>query len=228
METCKHCEASGRCLSKVKLFKELGIDQTKSIYLSADHKDYDRGLNIFSVGDPIDKVFVLRYGKIKTSTYDEDGRENIRKIYVEGDLIGEDSIFIDKHFESNGIAIEKTGICQIDKSVLRSILVKDHNFSLNLIKSLSEKVYETEKLLEILSIRDSYTRLAAFLVYRARIIKSDTIMLNQENIALTINMSRETVSRKLSQLEEGGYIENIAYKTIRIKNISGLKTLTNL
>lgn len=228
METCKHCEASGRCLSKVKLFKELGVDESKSLYLSANHKDYERGDNIFSVGDYIDKIIIVRYGKIKTSVYDEDGREHIRKIYVEGDLIGDDSIFLDKYFESNAVTIEKTGICQIDKSAIRNILVNDHDFSLNMIVSLSKKVYETEKLLEILSIRDSYTRLAAFLVYRARIIKEDTINLNQETIGQTINMSRETVSRKLSQLEEEGYIKNQAYKKIKIKNLPALINLSTL
>lgn len=228
MEMCKVCKANGSCLSKINLFKEIGVDESKSIYLSANHKDYEKGASIFFVGDLIDKIIILRYGKIKTSIYDEDGRENIRKIYVEGDIIGEDSIFLDKYFESNGVAIEKTGICQIDKETLRSILVKDHNFSLNMIKSLSKKVYETEKLLEILSIRDSYKRLGAFLAYRARITKSNLINLNQENIALSINMSRETVSRKLSQMEEEGYIENQAYKKIRIKNLPGLINLKNL
>lgn len=228
MEMCKVCKANGSCLSKINLFKEIGLDESKSIYLSANHKDYEKGASIFFVGDLIDKIIILRYGKIKTSIYDEDGRENIRKIYVEGDIIGEDSIFLDKYFESNGVAIEKTGICQIDKETLRSILVKDHNFSLNMIKSLSEKVYETEKLLEILSIRDSYKRLGAFLAYRARITKGNLINLNQENIALSINMSRETVSRKLSQMEEEGYIENQAYKKIKIKNLPGLINLKNL
>lgn len=228
MEMCKVCKANGSCLSKINLFKEIGVDESKSIYLSSNHKDYEKGASIFFVGDLIDKIIILRYGKIKTSIYDEDGRENIRKIYVEGDIIGEDSIFLDKYFESNGVAIEKTGICQIDKETLRSILVKDHNFSLNMIKSLSKKVYETEKLLEILSIRDSYKRLGAFLAYRARITKGNLINLNQENIALSINMSRETVSRKLSQMEEEGYIENQAYKKIRIKNLPGLINLKNL
>lgn len=228
MEMCKVCKANGSCLSKINLFKEIGVDESKSIYLSSNHKDYEKGASIFFVGDLIDKIIILRYGKIKTSIYDEDGRENIRKIYVEGDIIGEDSIFLDKYFESNGVAIEKTGICQIDKETLRSILVKDHNFSLNMIKSLSKKVYETEKLLEILSIRDSYKRLGAFLAYRARITKGNLINLNQENIALSINMSRETVSRKLSQMEEEGYIENQAYKKIKIKNLPGLINLKNL
>lgn len=58
--------------------------------------------------------------------------------------------------------------------------------------------------------------------------KDNFVSLNQENIASSINMTRETVSRKLSELENDGYIENIAYKKIRIKNISALENLTNM
>ena len=228
MQMCKTCQAHGNCLSKINLFKELGVDQSKSIYLTADHKNYHKGESVFSFGDPIDKIIILRYGKIKTSTYDENGRESIRKIYVQGDIIGEDSIFLDKSYQVNGEAIEKAGICQIDKVTLRNILVKDHDFSLKMIKSLSQRVYETEMMLEILSIKDSYLRLAAFLAYRARITKNDVIELNQENIASSINITRETVSRKLSELEKEGFIENQSYKKIKIKNLSNLNKLINL
>lgn len=225
---CKTCQAHGNCLSKINLFKELGVDESKSIYLTAYHKDYHKGESVFSFGDPIDKIIILRYGKIKTSTYDENGRESIRKIYVQGDIIGEDSIFLDKSYQVNGETIEKTGICQIDKATLRNILVKDHDFSLKMIKSLSQRVYESEMMLEILSIKDSYLRLAAFLAYRARITKNDVIELSQENIASSLNITRETVSRKLSKLEKEGYIKNQSYKKIKIKNLSDLNMLINL
>lgn len=228
METCKECQKKDACLSKINLFNKLGVDESKSIYISAIHKHIKKGQSIFLSDDPIDKIIVLRYGKIKSSSYDEDGRESIRKIYLEGDIIGEDSIFLDNNYSSNGVAIEYTGICQIDKNLLRNILVKDHDFSLNMIKSLSEKLFDTERLLEILSIKDSYRRLAAFLLYRAKMSKDNFVSLNQENIASSINMTRETVSRKLSELENDGYIENIAYKKIRIKNISALENLTNM
>lgn len=228
METCKECQKKGTCLSKINLFNKLDVDESKSIYISAIHKHIKKGESIFLSNDPIDKIIVLRYGKIKSSSYDEDGRESIRKIYLEGDIIGEDSIFLDNNYSSNGVAIEDTGICQIDKNLLRNILVKDHDFSLNMIKSLSEKLFDTERLLEILSIKNSYRRLAAFLLYRAKMSKDNFVSLNQENIASSINMTRETVSRKLSELENDGYIENIAYKKIRIKNISALENLTNM
>lgn len=128
MQTCKHCQEKGKCLSKIKLFNKLGVDESKNIYLSAVHKNLKKGESLFLNGDLVDKLIVIRYGKIKSSTYDDEGRESISKIYVEGDIIGEDSIFLDNSHTSNGVAIENTGICQIDKNLLRNILVKDHDF----------------------------------------------------------------------------------------------------
>ena len=165
MQTCNYCQKKGKCLSKIKLFNKLGVDESKNIYLSAVHRDLKKDESLFFNGDLVEKIIVIRYGKIKSSTYDDEGRESISKIYVEGDIIGENSIFLDNSYTSNGVAIENTGICQINKNLLRNILVKDHDFSLNMIKSLSEKLYDTERLLEILSIKDSYKRLAAFLLY---------------------------------------------------------------
>lgn len=227
MDICDLCQAHGRCLSKVNLFKDLGIDESKSIYLSAVHKDFDRGESIFSINDPIDDVIVVRYGKIKASNYDSNGKEIISKIYVPGDVIGDDSIFLEETYETNGLALEKTGICILNKDNLRNILASDLDFSINMIKNLSQKLHDSEKLLEILSIKDSYKRLAAFLLYRSKMSSSDTISLNQEDIASSINTTRETVSRKLSQLEKEGLIEIIAYKKIRIKNTQDLKNLIN-
>ncbi|MDO5027631.1 MAG: Crp/Fnr family transcriptional regulator [Bacillota bacterium] len=227
MNTCDFCQSRDHCLSKVNLFKELGVDESKSIYLTAKHVDYEKNQRVFSLQEPIDKILIVRYGKIKTLIYDEEGRENILKIYLPGDIIGEDSIFLEKSYEADGLAIEKTGLCQVDKDTLRQILVTDINFSTEMIKNLSQKLYESEKLLEILSIKDAYKRLAAFLAYRSSLTKTGLVELNQENIASSINMSRETVSRKLSQLEEAGYIELLAYKKIKIKNLPGLINLKN-
>lgn len=201
MEICKECALEGGCISKIKLFKDLEIDESNSLLFSAVHKDYDKNETIFNSFDLIEKIIVIRYGKIKTSLYDENGKEYIGSIFSENDTIGEDSIFLNKTYEKNGIAIEKTGVCEIDKKVIKNILLHNPDFSIKMIENLSKKLYQTNKQLEIISIKNPYKRLAAFLLQRSRLINSSIIELNQENIAISTNMARETVSRKLAQLE---------------------------
>lgn len=115
MEECKECIISDLCISKIKLFKDLNIKKTKDIYLSSEHKEYKKNEMIFNIDDKINQIIIIIHGKIKSSLYDEDGKEYIANIYVEGDIIGEDRIFLDQKFETNGIAIENTGVCIIDK-----------------------------------------------------------------------------------------------------------------
>lgn len=165
---------------------------------------------------------------MKLNLYDENGKEYIENVYIAGDTIGEDSIFLDKKYNLNGVTIDKTGICIIDKSLVEDIILSDPDFSIKMIENLSKKLYQTQKQLEIISIKDAYKRLGAFLLYRSRVINKDTIELNQENIASYTNMTRETVSRKLNELEDDGLIEILAYKKIKIKNLPKLIELAEI
>ncbi|MDO5018599.1 MAG: Crp/Fnr family transcriptional regulator [Lagierella massiliensis] len=228
MKTCTECSLNGSCLSKVNLFKDLDLSTSKSLFLSSIHKDYEKNQEIFNSNDKVDKIIIIRYGKIKTNLYDELGNEYIENIYITGDTIGEDGIFLDKKFEVNGVTLEKTGICIINKDLIKNILIDNPSFSIKMIENLTEKLYKSQKLLAILSIKDSYKRLAAFLLYRSTIINNPIIELNQENIASSINMSRETVSRKISELEKDGLIDLIAYKKIKLKNIPLLMEISKI
>ena len=228
MKDCEECIIANLCISKIQLFKDLNIEKTKDIYLSSEHKELKKSEIVFNIDDKIDHIIIIRHGKIKSSLYAEDGKEYIANIYVEGDIIGEDSIFLNQKFETNGIAIEDTGVCIIDKKIIKDLIVNDSEFSIKMIENLSNKLYKSQKLLEIVSIKDSYKRLAAFLLYRSSIVDSQLIELNQENIASSIAMSRETVSRKLTQLEKNGLIELLAYKKIHIKDKAELFKLTKI
>lgn len=114
------------------------------------------------------------------------------------------------------------------KKIIQNLIINDSEFSIKMIENMSNKLYQTQKLLEIVSIKDSYKRLAAFLLNRSNIVNSQFIELNQENIAFSISMSRETVSRKLTQLEKDGLIEISAYKKIKLKNKAELFNLAKL
>lgn len=228
MKVCKDCGLNGSCIKKIKLFKDLEIDESKSLLLSAVHKDYDKNETIFTSSDLIEKIIVVRYGKIKSSLYDENGKEYIGNIFGDGDTIGEDSIFLEKTYEADGITIEKTGVCEIEKDAIKKVLLNNPDFSIKMIENLSKKLYQTNKQLEIMSIKDPYKRVASFLLQRSRLINKNVIELNQENIASSINMARETVSRKLSELEKDGYIELLAYKKIKIINLPALIELAKI
>ncbi|MGI5948714.1 Crp/Fnr family transcriptional regulator [Peptoniphilus sp.] len=228
MKVCNTCASKGGCINKIKLFKDLEMDDKDSLMLSAVHKDYEKNETIFTSNDLIEKIIIIRYGKIKTSLYDEDGKEYIGNILNEGDTIGEDSIFLEKTYETNGITIEKTGVCEIEKDAIKKVLLNNPSFSIKMIENLSKKLYQTNKQLEIMSIKDPYKRVASFLLQRSRLINKNTIELNQENIASSINMARETVSRKLSELERDGYIKLLAYKKIKIVNLPALIELAEI
>ncbi|MDD7362850.1 MAG: Crp/Fnr family transcriptional regulator [Peptoniphilus sp.] len=222
---CKDCRNHGNCLSKIEIFKNLSPEESGELYKTAIHKDVEKNEEIFREGEPIDKIIIIRYGKMKSASYDLDGREYIRDIYTAGDTIGEDSIFVKSKFETGGITLEKTGICIISLASIKRLIFENPDFSIKMIENLSKKLYQSKNLVEILSIKDAYKKLGAFLLYRSKMIGKPLVELNQENIASSLSLSRETVSRKLSELEADGYIETLAYRRIQIVDKEGLRDI---
>jgi len=55
-----------------------------------------------------------------------------------------------------------------------------------------------------------------------------TLPLSREGLANYLGLARETLSRKMAQLEEDGIIESVGAKTIRILDLARLSDLSVL
>ena len=211
-----NCVACHLCTNNIKIFQDLSFESQKLIMAMADHKIITKGERLFNVGDDADKMVIVHNGKIKLSEYDEEGKEYIYDIATSGYVIGEDMLFTNGSFRFSAEALTDTRVCIITNSGLEDLLEKDGDFRINLIKSLAEKNRLQEKLIRLLKISDSEERLKEFLYLRADLIKKDTIELTREDISLYVNLSRETVSRKLQSLEKKGFVELDGYIKIKI------------
>lgn len=69
----------------------------------------------------------------------------------------------------------------------------------------------------LLTIPDAKDRLEEYLLFRKRYIKQAEIELSRQTIASAINLSRETVSKKLQELQQEGKITLQGYKSIVVE-----------
>lgn len=66
-------------------------------------------------------------------------------------------------------------------------------------------------------------RLAGFLLFQAERSEGGEVDLSHEDIASSINLSRETVTRKLAALEHDGLISLAGYRRILVRDPSALR-----
>lgn len=227
---CYACQArthhgTGLCTVQIDLFSSLSDEEHRLIVSKAHHLDFKRGETIFHAEDPGGRIIVIRYGKIKLFRVSADGKEHVVDILNTGELLGEDFLFADDHSGLDGVALENTGICVIYASDIEEMIMKHPEVGAKLIRRMGRKMSEYHQMFDILSAGDTRARLAGFLLFRSQRIGSLRLALTREEIASSINLTRETVSRRIKEMSDAGLIETDGYRSIVIKEKDALSSI---
>ncbi|MGC4019712.1 MAG: Crp/Fnr family transcriptional regulator [Muricomes sp.] len=221
--TCDNCNQL--CTSKITLFESLSLEEQKELVLKARHLDYNKGEIIFSESEAADKIMIVRYGKIKINRYSFEGKEYVLDILIEGDVYGEQNIFGGKNFEANAVSLGESGVCLISHSDIQDLIRRRPEIGIKILNVIGKKLSLTNELVQLLSINDAKARVAGFILLRSGRIKGKVIELTREDMAAHINVRRETISRKLGELQREGAIKLEGNKKIHIQNIDMLRDI---
>ncbi|MCT8978767.1 Crp/Fnr family transcriptional regulator [Clostridium sp. CX1] len=227
---CEKCTGK-YCAKKVSIFSTLQDEQLKEIADMVIHRKYKKGQTIFFEGDISDKLYIVNRGKVKIFRYTKEGKEQILYILSDGDFIGELSLLKKGKLEFNGEALEDTAICMLTKEDFDRILGDNPNITLKILEVVHDRVVNLEHLVERLSTKDVESRVIGVLLSLAGDFGKEVngtveleLPLSREEIGNYSGLTRETVSRTLTSMQEEGTIELIGNKKIIIKDIEYLKT----
>lgn len=219
-------------MQKVPIFSMLEGSEALAITGLIMRKSFKKGQAIFYEGDRADKFYILNSGKIKIYKNNREGKEQILYILVEGDFIGDLNLLKKGHFQFNAEAIEEVGVCILTKDDFDIIVRNNPEISLRILENLHDRLVSLENLVQTLSTKDVEARIAGLLVSFAESFGTEEegkvlidLPLNREEMANFIGVTRETISRKLTSLQEEGMIELVGSRKIRIKDISTLRSL---
>lgn len=236
MEKCNcysHDCGHGYCIDNVAIFVDLPIEIKQSIMDSSNHKIYKKGEIIFNSGDYFDYFFIVNKGRVKLSKISAMGKEQILKILEVGDFMGELSLFKDTLLTNSAEALEKTEICIIRSEKVREIIMQRPEIALKFLEKYAERIKHSEELIEQIGLRDVEQRIANFLI--AEVEKNNIKNRNNEyeiNLPVTksvlssiLGTTKETLSRKLSLLQDEGLIRLEGQRKIIITDIENLRDM---
>lgn len=232
LHSCESC--SGKyCATKAPIFSVLDNEQLGEVMNLIIRRRYKKGQIIFFEGDVSDKFYIINKGKIKIYKYTKEGKEQILYILSEGDFLGYLSLLKKGKFDFNAEALEDVSVCLLTKDDFDNIVKKTPEISLRILENLHDRLVSLENLVQTLSTKDIEARIAGLLISFAKdfgsIDKSGTVIempLSREEMANYIGVTRETMSRKLSAMEEEGIIELVGNKKIVIKDKETLENLS--
>lgn len=220
---CDFCRGENFCVSRVDIFSTLTDQKLREVAALVRQKEYEAKTILFSLGDTLGGIYIIRQGSVKLQRDDPDGHERIINILQEGDFYGVGSLFSDRKSQETAITLEKTGICFIGESDLRGLLSRDPQIALKIIQYYSARHVRDMKMLEILSTSDVLKRVARFLLWQSQTDFQNRLTLSQEEMAAMLGIAPETLNRKLAILKKEGIIRMTGHRGIEIQKPKGLQ-----
>lgn len=181
------------------------------------------GESLFAQGEPALSVFTVTQGMLKSYNILADGRRQVTGFHVPGDFVG--TSIDDEH----QFAAEAVGECRLCAFPVRRFddFVEDHQpMERQLYVAAARELAEAQQQMVLLGRKTAIERIATFflsLSERARRTEVIDLPMSRSDIADYLGLTKETVSRVLSDLKGRRIIRLQAIDRIEILDRRRLK-----
>jgi len=165
---------------------------------------------IFTPGDPDDQLYFLLSGVVRLYKIYGDYKEATTALLKDSGVFGKLNLVEGRWQDVFAEAVTEARVASIQKSALERVIKSDPEFALRLFSSLSERLRQSDEVIESLLHREVSTRLATLLVNLGERFGEDDLIdvrLTHQDLANMIASTREAVSKVMSELQRDGVIE---------------------
>lgn len=217
---CSDCIAR-----KHSIFANCPKDTLNEINLAKQEITVKTGEDLFHEGKHPRGLLCVKEGKIKVSQLGYDGKEQIVHLIKDGDTMGHRALFDDEIYSCSAIALDESEVCFIPKSTFFEILSNNGNLTIEIAKVLAKELKEAEHVITTTSQLTVKHRLINTLVklYHLYGYEDDNATINikmtRDDIANLVGTTRETVTRKLYELQDQNLIKLKGKKIVILERI---------
>jgi CRP/FNR family transcriptional regulator, cyclic AMP receptor protein len=192
-----------------------GLDEESSLALVARMTPLEaaRGDVLFHEGEPGDRLYVVRDGKIKLGRRSNDGRENLLAVLGPGEMFGELSMFDPGPRTATATVVADAELVELGHEELFTWLSDKPTVSQHLLQALARRLRRTNEALADLVFSDVPGRVAKALLdlstrFGEPVDEGVRVAhdLTQEELAQLVGASRETVNKALADFAARGWV----------------------
>jgi CRP/FNR family transcriptional regulator, anaerobic regulatory protein len=120
--------------------------------------------------------------------------------------------------------MEPVELCVMSRDNFQAFILKYPLISLKVLDEFSKRLAKTEKQAANIAMETVETRIAMYLVEIAdeTMRKTVTLPMSRKDLASHLGTSPETVSRKLADFEDNGWIRQLNNRDIKIVDLDAL------
>jgi CRP-like cAMP-binding protein len=191
-----------------KLFKNVNADILDLVFKNTSLKhSFSKGVIVAEETLYSPNLFIIKSGLVIISKTNQNGTEVSLSIKKKGDHFGQFSIFYEKPVNGKAVSLIETEYWVLNGSFLKSVLLKNLDFTFNLLKETTENL----KVANECRYSNISSGAQKKLLYQLlRLGKKDKINnyvtishdLNQSIMSSFTGITRETVSREIKKLKK--------------------------
>jgi CRP/FNR family transcriptional regulator, nitrogen fixation regulation protein len=185
---------------------------------------YARDTEIYGEGEPIEYIYQVVSGAVRTYTILSDGRRQIGAFYLPGDMFG---LEVGEEHDLSAEAVCDCTIAVIKRSSLTNLAQRDGSITQALWTLTARELQRAQKHM-LLLVRSAQERVASFLLEMAdrnACASSVVLPMPRRDIADYLGLTIETVSRALTALEGQSAIALNGARRVQLTNLRELRRL---
>lgn len=218
---CEQC-----IIRQFNSLKALTKDELLRISGCKTSKFIKKGETIFEEGETLNGVYCVKDGICKLSKLSANGKDQIVKLVVKGDLLGQRSLISDESVNLSAVALNDMEVCFIPKAEIIGNLKNNSDFSMDMLKQMAHDLKESDNVIVNMAQKSVKQRLAEALLYIHKnfgVNKNGVlnVILSREDYASVVGTATESAIRVLSQFKKEGLISTSG-KQIKLEDIDGL------
>ncbi|MDD5478446.1 Crp/Fnr family transcriptional regulator [Rhodoferax sp.] len=215
-------------LQKIPLLAGVDAETYKKIGSNLYVKKVARGCHVFHKGSVGEYLFFLLVGRLQVIDFAEDGRAIGLNFLNPGDYFGELSIIDGLTRSASVMATENSVVASLSRTHALALITQNPLIAERLLRKMAASVRTVTNYRAILGIPNAFQRVFALLNQFATVAPGGLVVIDniptQQEMAIMVNTSRETVSRAVRFLIQDGIVEKDLRRLI-IRKPNDLKNI---
>ncbi|MFN3404537.1 MAG: Crp/Fnr family transcriptional regulator [Cytophagaceae bacterium] len=198
---CRDCTILKRCS---KEWLEI-IDKEKNFIRCK------KGQLIIPEGIPMSQFYFIYQGKVKITSVGLYGKQQIKRLAKEGDIIGFRGLASNNIFSASVYALEDSALCSINKDLFLDLLQANPELMFESLKLVTSELVRMERRMKNLTTLNVREKVAESLLYVNEVFGNPAtgeleVCLSRQELAEIAMTTKEQVSKCLSEFEQEGKI----------------------
>lgn len=170
-------------------------------------RKYSKDSIVYKPGAQPKNVFFVKTGEVRMVTVNDDGKEFIQGIFKTGQYFGEPALLVDKPYLAFTIVSKPSEIITVSKKNFFYLIKTNAEYSMSLIKVLSNRLFYKSMMLEELANEKAEHRLLTIINYLFNDNpKGESLNVTRQDLADLTGLRVETVIREVKNLADKNLI----------------------